>query len=251
MTLLRGRTVPIDLRRWVQGTWVFRADANGVEQTAADDATSFVVQLAPELRAFVCGPEPSSRSIIGVPRSLLVGVRLRAGALATLFDIPGSVLSGRMGWLDNLVAPAVYRQLLTRVTPDVDATFDVVFDFIRAFVIAPRGGRLDRVERALDVLSHGHAGTLDALVRELETTERTLRRTFVEAVGLGPKLFTRVRRFRRAAEMLPTTQTLAGLALETGFADQAHMTREFVALSGLTPGAVRRAAMPFVPGSLR
>jgi AraC-like DNA-binding protein len=67
---------------------------------------------------------------------------------------------------------------------------------------------------------------------------------FREAVGLGPKLFCRVRRFQRVLEALRTHPATgwAELALAAGYSDQAHLVREFRAFSGLTPGAHRRLA---------
>jgi AraC-like DNA-binding protein len=69
-------------------------------------------------------------------------------------------------------------------------------------------------------------------------------RSFVElfrrAVGLTPKRYCRVRRFQRALAL--PRGSLGALALAAGYSDQAHFTREFRALAGLTPGEYRRRA---------
>jgi AraC-like DNA-binding protein len=44
-----------------------------------------------------------------------------------------------------------------------------------------------------------------------------------------------------AARLLESEQSLAGLALAAGFADQSHLTRAFKQYSGLTPQAYRRS----------
>ena len=72
-----------------------------------------------------------------------------------------------------------------------------------------------------------------------------LRRRFRDSVGYGPKTLQRVLRFQRAlAGLRPQHEpadSLAGLAASAGYSDQAHMTREIRALSGLTPVELARS----------
>ena len=78
------------------------------------------------------------------------------------------------------------------------------------------------------------------LADALGISDRQLRRRFRRFVGYGPKTLDRVLRFRRLVSQSPAIRSgdgdLARLAAELGYADQAHMTRDCVALSGLTPG---------------
>jgi AraC-like DNA-binding protein len=81
------------------------------------------------------------------------------------------------------------------------------------------------------------------VARELGISERQLHRRCVAAVGYGPVLLRRVLRFRRFVSRVdagPVPDDLAGLAAETGYADQAHLTRESRELAGLTPAALAR-----------
>jgi len=74
------------------------------------------------------------------------------------------------------------------------------------------------------------------MARELGLSERQVQRRFLAAVGMAPKLFVRVLRFGRlwqAATMGPP-ETWATLAAAHGYADQAHMVREFRAF-GVEP----------------
>ena len=66
---------------------------------------------------------------------------------------------------------------------------------------------------------------------------RQLRRLRRE-VGLSPKRFARLARFRSAIDRLATS-TLATVAVECGYADQSHLTHEFRGLAGTTPSAYR------------
>jgi AraC-like DNA-binding protein len=72
------------------------------------------------------------------------------------------------------------------------------------------------------------------------------RRRFAAAVGYGPKTFQRVLRLQRVlaqAGRLPRAgASLAALAAEAGYADQAHMSRELLALTGRSPAALLERA---------
>jgi transcriptional regulator GlxA family with amidase domain len=78
----------------------------------------------------------------------------------------------------------------------------------------------------------------------LAISERQLRRRFDLAVGYGPKTMQRILRFRRVIDHLaagPASADLADLASRTGYADQAHLTRETTRLAGLPPAALARS----------
>jgi AraC-like DNA-binding protein len=80
-----------------------------------------------------------------------------------------------------------------------------------------------------------------SLSERLGTSERQLLRRFHAAVGYGPKVLDRVLRFRRFVSAASGDEDLARLAAELGYADQAHLTRECVRLSGLTPARLAAA----------
>jgi AraC-like DNA-binding protein len=77
---------------------------------------------------------------------------------------------------------------------------------------------------------------------DLAISERQLRRRFHAAVGYGPKTLGRILRFRRAVREIERGRTdLAALALDAGYADQAHLSRETTRLAGLPPARLARA----------
>lgn len=69
--------------------------------------------------------------------------------------------------------------------------------------------------------------------------ERTLQRLTARRVGLSPKWLIQRRRLHDAAERLRAGDDLdlARVAADLGYSDQAHFTRDFRSVTGLTPGA--------------
>lgn len=71
-----------------------------------------------------------------------------------------------------------------------------------------------------------------------------LHRAFTRAVGLPPHSFQTHLRLRRAKELLRGGASLSEAALQSGFCDQAHMTRHFARGVGLSPARYARAHKP-------
>ncbi len=62
-------------------------------------------------------------------------------------------------------------------------------------------------------------------------------------LGLTPRWLVQRRRLHEAADRLRRGETdLAGLAAYLGYADQAHLSREFKAVTGSTPASFRATA---------
>ena len=60
------------------------------------------------------------------------------------------------------------------------------------------------------------------------------------SLGLEQSLLSHHLRVLRDAGLSDTRQSLAAIAIAHGYADQAHLSRELVSLTGATPGKVRR-----------
>ncbi len=101
---------------------------------------------------------------------------------------------------------------------------------------------LDTFDRAWRYLqTHGAMPAVAELSDALHLSPRTLERAFRERLGLSPRTFRRIHRLQRALATMRSapTRSLAELALASGYADHAHLTREFRALMGRAPSQLR------------
>ncbi|MET9371683.1 AraC family transcriptional regulator [Streptomyces griseoflavus] len=69
-------------------------------------------------------------------------------------------------------------------------------------------------------------------------------RAFSAAYGIAPHQYLMSRRVGRARRMLLEGWPVSGVAVATGFYDQAHLTRHFRRLVGVTPGRYRARGAP-------
>src|SRR5204863_6694413 len=81
--------------------------------------------------------------------------------------------------------------------------------------------------------------SVTALAAHVGWSRRHLTSRFTAEFGLGPKAVIRVVRFEYACELFLTRpgKSLAEIAVNAGYYDQSHLTREWSELAGCTPTA--------------
>jgi AraC-like DNA-binding protein len=83
---------------------------------------------------------------------------------------------------------------------------------------------------------------VDTLAKLVSLSPSYFCRAFKESFGETPHAFVIRRRVERARTlMLTTSESLSQIALACGLVDQAHLCRCFRQVTGMTPGAWRRA----------
>ena len=162
---------------------------------------------------------------------VLVGVRFRPGAWRAVFGIPADRMTDRIVPLEDLWGNRA-RRLLDRLaearTPSECAR-----------ILSPPPSEPPPLQGAIAAMERFYGCiSMDEMARHCGMSPRQLRREFLEQTGLGPKFLARVLRFRRALELSPQAEgDFAGLAVDCGYYDQAHLNREFREFAGRTPAA--------------
>jgi AraC-like DNA-binding protein len=168
-------------------------------------------------RLVVAGPATGPKIARTPPGTSAFGVRFRVGAAGAALGLPASELLDLTVPLDD-----VWPQHAPRLEAAAHAG--------PAALAATVAAQLDREP---DAAVRAAATGLD-----VGLGARQLRRRFGDAVGYGPKTLERILRFQRFLVLAATEPSLARLAFDAGYADQAHLTRECTRLSGLPPAAL-------------
>ena len=168
----------------------------------------------------------------------VVGLRFRPGGLAALSGLSAATWTDRVVPAQEVLPEPLLAPLRS---PDLAADPEAWGDAAEAAVTALVPEPDDRYEQVLaivaDMLADRSLLTVAAVARRHDVAPRTLQRLFHRYVGVGPKwVLARYRMHDLVAEIdAGYDGTITDLAHRYGWYDQAHLTREFTALIGVTP----------------
>lgn len=239
---------PPPLRPFVEHLWV----QQGIVASQAEvwrippDANPYLILTvstsasgATCVRCRLVGPASDFFDMPVCGRTYTCGIRLRPGVLPLLMRLPASELTDGFLPVEDAFGPRG-RLLIDELN---DPSRRTLAPQRMATFLAHELSKCDpfRSLPARQVRS----------VHEFATTTgwsaRTLQYRAQEQIGLAPKLWLRIERLHRAiACSMQRIESWSSIAARSGFADQAHMVREFVDLLGETPTAWSRRG-PFLP----
>ncbi|MQA09426.1 MAG: helix-turn-helix domain-containing protein [Pseudonocardiaceae bacterium] len=167
------------------------------------------------------------------------GVQLMLTPLGAgmVLGMPLGVLEGQAVELTDLLGAPV-RRLIERLaeTPTWEGRFAVLDAFVSARLSDAR-----RPSPAAAFVWRRLCETdgripIGMLVDELGCSHRYLLSEFTAYLGIAPKSFARILRARRARRLISEgTMLLRDVAMDCGYSDQAHLSREFRAITGESP----------------
>jgi AraC-like DNA-binding protein len=175
----------------------------------------------------------------------VVAIRFRPFGAFALTGIPPGLLTDHIADATSLGCRWLTDAM--REAKDADTAIDALRALEAALVRRVTDARgapavdnaLVAAVQAID-LSRGTI-RIDDVATTAGVTRRHLERLFDTRVGLTPKSYARLIRLQTAASRLAATpdDRLADVSGETGYFDESHMIREFLAIAGRSPAEFR------------
>ena len=192
----------------------------------------------------LAGPYSRSFEIDPSQSTAVIGVLFRPGAARVFFPIAPHELHNTDIALSEL-CPGAAERLLNDVcsAPCQHAQFLAVEQYLIR-KLANAAPVHPAVRYAVDQLSReGGMRSIRKIQLGTGLSHTRFIHLFREHVGLTPKLFCRVRRFRAMLDQITKGRPVnwAKLAADCGYFDQAHLIRDFRAFAGITPVEYSRA----------
>ncbi len=219
------------LEPWVECFWSRVDDGSAGEHRVLPDGCADLVFDLTDGEGTAVGT--MTRPLLMAPRaqSEFFGVRFHPGRAAAFLRIPLAEITDAKVPLQDLwrgdpsdeIASGeslrerittLERELIRRLRPDGDP----------------------RVDAAIERIAHGEHG-IEKVARDIGISRQHLARQFLHHVGVSPKTFARVMRFRRVVESADRRADWAEVAARHGYYDQSHLIADFRALAGTTPGS--------------
>jgi AraC-like DNA-binding protein len=179
-------------------------------------------------RVFVAGPDTKARWHQDRVGATYTGLRFSGGLGPALLGIPADELVDAAPDLEVLWPSRAAEDFADRVAASPAAAFEAwMVQRHRVAVVDPLGRRI------LAMSEDGVAASV--MAERLGLGVRQLHRRCGSLFGYGPRRLCRVLRMGRALDSARRGASLAAIAAECGYVDQAHLCRETRDLAGTTP----------------
>lgn len=172
----------------------------------------------------------------------LFGIRFKPEGLSTLMRSPISELAN--SFVDaGLILDKQVSSIIQNLKEAKDNQRRIFF--IEAYLqnqLRRHESRQNCFSTAVHLIRNGQPGySVADLSKAVCISERQLQRVFKENMGIGPKSYSRIIRFRKVKQFLQTNSKVSwvDIAFDFGYADQAHFIRDFKAFSGRTPSVIQ------------
>ena len=174
-----------------------------------------------------------------------IQLALTTAGVRALFGMPAAAWRGELLDLDEVAAPGDVRHLPEQLAETDPRQWERLVATSLVRTLARHGEPAARAEvgRALALLTRG-AGVQE-VADEVGYSRRRVSDLVRAETGVAPKQFQRLARFDRSRGLIGRVP-LAQAAAACGYADQAHLTREWQEFAGCTPTAWLREEFPFV-----
>jgi AraC-like DNA-binding protein len=199
--------------------------------------------------SFILGARGQGYLLEHVAAPVYVVARFKPGGFAAFARLPVAELTDVYVELDCLWDTPAVRRLEERLyaAPSPEAQVAMLETALLGRLAPP--DHLDALLYAVRRLEAAPSAlAIPALAGEINLSQKHMERLFARYIGFRPSLFARVARFQAAlyTAVVRPGLTLSQLALDAGYYDQAHFTRDFRAFAGAAPLQFLSASHDFV-----
>jgi AraC-like DNA-binding protein len=245
---------PDDLAPFLDYCWVVRWDLRGQsphEQAILPHPNVNLALEASGARVFGVDRSIFTRRLTGEGKAL--GVRFRPGGFRPFYGRSIATLNDRVVPARQVFGPEADEACVAAMSPDADdaAMVAAAEGLLRGFGPVPDQAAVQVADIAQRVSADPELRRVTVLAEVFGMPERRLQRLFAEYVGVSPKWVMRRARLLEAARRADAGNVVdwAALALDLGYADQAHLTRDFTATLGVPPDKYATRAESRGPGT--
>jgi AraC-like DNA-binding protein len=204
----------------------------------------------PLSRSTLIGVQSRPLTLCATGELEILAVLFKPGAINDMLCVPAANIRDGLFDTQQVLSARDHSELLAHLDT-VTASSAAAIVAVEAFLSA-RLSRVDASRRRLSqALNHALSSlpgtSVTVLARTLGMSPKTLLRRTTDLYGMSPKLMLRLARVHSVLRRLHGDRgsrgpSLAAIAQDHGFVDQAHLAREFRVLVGQTPTVVRRAS---------
>jgi AraC-like DNA-binding protein len=216
-----------DLATYVDRYWWSDESVFAAVRVLPDGCADIVVDQSG--RAFAIGTMTRPLMVEGRESAGFFGIRFRPGRAAAMFRAPLALITDARVPLSDLTKgfPSLGERAQERIGR--------IEDVLRSLLANARPDA--RVDAAVEaIIRSGGRASMESIATAAGVSRQHLARSFAHHVGVSPKTFARIMRFRRALALARSGQeSWADVALELGYFDQSHLIAEFREFAGETP----------------
>ena len=228
------------LAPFVDYHWIVRWDLRGepdFEQTILPHPNVHLVFEEPEASIFGVVGGLFSRRLSGLGKAL--GVRFHPGGFHPFWGASIAQLTGQVVPAVRLFGPAVEhtRKMIMDLAADDLEMISHAEALLCAFMPEPDPAARHAADLVAMITGDPALRRVGQLSVASGLTSRSLQRLFASYVGVSPKWVMRRARLHEAAQRASGGEPVdwAELAADLGYADQAHLSRDFTATLGVSP----------------
>lgn len=241
-------TPDIRLTPWVKNYWT----ANGfvssevIPKVFPDGCTDIIFTFGGTKGISYAGLFGTMTTFVEVdyPKSTqMFGIRFKPAGITAFTRVPMEKLTDRS--VDLSLIETLFEKSFYETLPEKQSVAEIVMHTNSSLL--NRLSCLYQSDRqiicAVDLISHAKGQlSLASVATDVCLCQRHFERKFKSVIGVSPKMFAKIFRFKNALQCMQKypSKDLLTIAVESGYYDHTHLIKDFKSLSGDTPNAFRQ-----------